>query len=555
MTSIAPRRARLLLLLIGAAAALFLMGLGRLPLFGRDEALYAEAGREMLAGGDWITPRVNGAPFFEKPPLYYWLAAISYRALGASPFAARLPAALMAILTVLLTARIGARAWGPRAGLLAGLALATSLQMAMVGRMGIMDVPLTCLTVLALLAYERWHTGTGLMGGVALGVCVSMAILLKGAAGLIPLGIMGADLAVGVARKARLGRSMALSCGTALLAAAVALVLAAPWFLTMNARHGQAFGSTLFLHEHLKRMLQPMQGHGGPVWSYFPLILFGFFPWVMFVPAGTRSRDSQSHQAHFWRQLSMVWIAAVLVPFSLVSTKLPGYITPLFPALALLAGVGLDRRLRAPGRGPWIAVVVGAPVFAGLVALLPLAAARVGAQVGATQEARRLALPATLWAAGYLVIALGAAAALAGRARQGLGVITAGQVLTLIALLAGILPVLSPFLGGGSAQLALIADQELPESQIVLYETHPETVNFVLRRSVPTCGRRERQWLLARLREEPVALLAPWRERASWRDLPARRTWRAGGQVLLELPKLGPPAAGPSVGAKAERAD
>jgi 4-amino-4-deoxy-L-arabinose transferase-like glycosyltransferase len=282
-------------LLLVLAAAIFLGGLGRLPLFGRDESLYAEAAREMAASGDWVTPRVNGGAFFEKPPLYYWMAAASYRVFGVSPFAARLPAALAGILSVVLVALIGARVWGRRAGLLAGLALATCLQMAIVGRMGIMDMPLAFLTILAMLAYARWVTKAGLLWAVAFGACVGLGVLLKGAAGGIPVGIALMDLAVRAAWGKRLRPSLTIgSIGRAAVALVVSGGIAAPWFMAMSARHGAAFSGTFLVHEHLRRIMQPMQGHGGPFWIYFwvyvPLIAFGFFPWVVLLPAGMLSR-------------------------------------------------------------------------------------------------------------------------------------------------------------------------------------------------------------------------------------------------------------------------
>jgi len=532
-----PRLPRALpfIILCAGTAAIFLIGLGRLPLFGRDEALYAESGREMLATGDWITPQVNGGPFFEKPPLYYWLAAASYRAFGVTPFAARLPAALMAILTVVLVAQIGARVWGRRAGLLAGLALATCLQMAMIGRMGIMDVPLTCLTVLAVLAYERWRCGNGLAGAALFGICLGSAVLLKGAAGLVPLGVAAADSLVRVLLKERLGRPVAVSALTLLLAAGIAAALASPWFIIMSSRHGAAFGSTLFLHEHLRRVLQPMQGHGGPLWIYLPLIAVSFFPWVVFLPPAVVCSDEGSDQARSWRVLCIVWIAVVLIPFSLISTKLPGYVTPLFPPMALLVGAELAQGGR---RRSWVALLIGALVLGALAALLPAAAAKMGQRVGASDEARLLTAPALIWVAGYLVIAFAAAAVLLCRFRNPVEMLVLGQVAAMVALLFGVLPVLSPYLGGGSSGLAELARRELPASRIVLYQTHPENVNFVLQRPVPTYDQHQQQQLVDQLRTAPTALIAPAKDSAFWSSLPARHTWRLGDSVLLDIPKM-----------------
>jgi 4-amino-4-deoxy-L-arabinose transferase-like glycosyltransferase len=525
------RGARLFLLLIAFAAVLFLGGLGRLALFGRDEALYAEAGREMLATGDWVTPRINGAPFFEKPPLYYWLAAGGYWAIGVSPLAARLPSALAAIATVLLTAAVGARVWGARAGLLAGLALATSLQMAVIGRMGILDVPLTCLTLLALVAYGRWVRQDSIGASAAFGVFVGLAVLMKGLAGTIPLAVAVLDALIRVIR----GHRLRVSRSSTAVAAICLLAVAAPWYGAMAALHAGAFGSTLLLREHLTRMVQPMQGHGGPVFYYIVLIAVSFFPWVVFVP-GALLRKEGDDRASFWHTLCVIWIAYILISFSVVRTKLPGYVTPLFPAMALLVGAELDRRLAKPGRAPWIGVAVASAVLAALISLLPELGERLGRRVGAAHEARRLILPVTIWASGYAVIAVGSLLALVRRPRGGLALMAGGQCLVLAAVLIGILPVLSPYLGGAEARLAQLASTELSHSQVVLYRVRPEAVAFVLGRTVPVFTRDQQADAVELLRAAPAALIAPAEEQGFWSRLPARRTWRAGNLVLLDVP-------------------
>ncbi|MCJ7751790.1 MAG: glycosyltransferase family 39 protein, partial [Armatimonadetes bacterium] len=519
-------------LLLGGSAILFLGGLGWLPLFGRDEALYAEAAREMLAGGDWITPYVNGVFFFEKPPLYYWLAGISYSVFGVSPFAARLPAALMAILTIAVTARLAARVWGPRAGLLAGLALATSLQMIMIGRMGILDVPLTCLIALALLAYAQWRRHGGLLAAVAFGTLVGLAMLLKGMAG-------GLAPAVAVVHALAYRRGpRRISVGSVLLAAAAFAVVAAPWFAAIIARHGDTFIDIFIKQQHGQRVTHQMQSHGGPVFYYLALIAISFFPWVVFLPAGIRHREPHDEQKSFWRSLLVVWIAVVLIPFSLVSTKLPGYVTPLFPAMAVLVGVELDRRLTEARRTPWAAALAGALLFGAIFALLPLAGDRLGARVGASHDAWLLVLPTALWVGGYVVIALGGIEGYAGRSRRGIAFLAAGQTVVVGALLIGVLPVLSPYIGGGPADLSLRAQREMPGSRIVLYETRPETVAFALRRTVPVFSHNQKAELMASLKDTPTALIAPTKEAEFWTGLPYRRSWQHGLDVLLEVPAL-----------------
>jgi 4-amino-4-deoxy-L-arabinose transferase-like glycosyltransferase len=398
-----------------------------------------------------------------------------------------------------------------------------------------MDAPLTCLTVLAVLAYERWRHGNGFAGAALFGICLGSAVLLKGAAGLVPVGIAAADSFVRMLRKERLGRPAALSAAALLLAAGIAIAIASPWFIVMGNRHGAAFGSTLFLHEHLRRVLQPMQGHGGPLWTYIPLIAVSFFPWVVFLPSSALRSEDASDRARSWRLLCIVWILVVLVPFSLIRTKLPGYVTPLFPPMALLVGAGLAQ---GGTRRSWLALLVGALALGALAGLLPVAAAKLGARVGASGEARLLIAPALVWVAGYLVMAFAAAAVLLRRSRNPIGMLALGQVAAVVALLFGVLPVLSPYLGAGSSGLAELARRELPGNRIVLYQTHPENVNFVLQRPVPVYDQHQRQQLLDQLRTAPTALIAPARDSAFWSSLPVRRTWRLGDRVLLGIPKM-----------------
>jgi 4-amino-4-deoxy-L-arabinose transferase-like glycosyltransferase len=541
------RRATPFLLLAIGCAIVFLGGLGRLPLLGRDESLYAEAAREMYATGDWVTPRVNGGPFFEKPPLHYWLAAASFRAFGVSPFAARLPAALMGLLAVGLTAAVGARVWGRRTGILAGLALATSLQVALIARMGIMDVPLMCLTMLALLAYARWRTATGgmlLALGAAFGLCVGLAVLLKAMAAILPVAIAGVHWVLcrrspesHGGRRAPGARRAGPALASILLGLAVCLAVAVPWFAIMAKRHGDPFVSTLLGREHLARIVEPMQGHGGFVLYYLPVIAVSFFPWVIFLPPALFSRSRPAHDVQaFWRSLLIVWFAVVLILFSLITTKLPGYVTPLFPAMALLVGVDLDRRLSAPGRGPWIAVIVGAVVLAGLTSFLPTLGARLGERAGAAGAASQLVPGVAVWVGGYVIILVGALLALSRRTLIGLAVVIAGQTTILAACLLGVLPVVSPYLEGGrESRLAGIAARELPDSQVVLYDTRAEAVAFVLGRTVPSYAREERERVLSLSTERPTALIVPTEAGELRRELPVRREWRVGDRLLLDV--------------------
>jgi len=598
----------LLLPILLLACIVFLTGLGRLPLFGRDEALYAEAAREMQASGDWITPRVNGAFFFEKPPLLYWLDALSYSALGPTPLAARLPAALLGVLAIALTVGLTPRVWGRRAGVLAGVMLVTCPLVVMVARMGIMDMPLTLLITASMLLYAHWRRNGGLAPAVGFGLVVGLALLLKGLAGglapaialvhaiayrrtpsHLPLSTFTPSAVEGLGEETttdhRSGDRSPRAVVSVVLAAVVMVIVAAPWFISMIAQHGHAFTQVFIEQQQAQRILKPMQGHGGQnlryvfYLAYYPaLIAFAFFPWVAFLPAalarrppktdgvtaeswspGGRPPDPpspdlergpggeadkpdqrttvrpQTDEQAFWRGLCVVWFLVVLIPFSLISTKLPGYIMPLFPPMALLVAAELDRRLEAPGRAAWIGAIAIGALLAAVFAFLPAYAARFGAKYGVPNAAGLLLLPSATWAAGYLASILGGVQGLRNRPRSGLALMAVGQLVVVGALLFAMLPVLSPYLGGGPAQLAQLAQRELPGRPIILYETRPETVNFVLRRTVPTFSHNQKDQLLTAFRAKPSALIAPADEQAFLRSLAYRKQWRRGLDLLLDV--------------------
>lgn len=528
-----PRRKwRLQLLLLAlVATGIYLAGLGRLPLFGRDEALYAEAAREMLVSGDWVTPRVNGEFFFEKPPLLYWLSAVTYPATGIVPLGARLAGAIMAMATILLIAATTARLWGRRAGFLAGLSLATCLLFAVVGRLGIMDAPLAFLTTVALITYARWRSRGGLLPGLVFGGLLGLGMLLKGLAGGLPAAIALVHLAAHKSRPAR------VSAGSVVVAIIAVAMVAAPWYTAMFMRHGQAFYHVFVEQQHGLRMAQAMQAHGGPCYYYLALLTFAFFPWVVFLPSAVRRAEGESDEQTFWRSLALVWFLVILIPFSLVKTKLPGYIVPLLPAAALLAGIGLDRCLDRPRRWPWFVVAVMGTTFGIAITLLPLLAMRLGERYNASTDAGRLVIPAAVWAGGYAVSFL-AAVHLGRPPRHIINLFTLASLTAVAALLWGLLPILSPYLGGGPAELARFARQRLPSHRIVLYETHPEAVAFVLQRPVPTYSHNQQAELLNALQQEPTALIAPRKEELFLRQLPFGQQWSRGLQVMLEVPRV-----------------
>jgi 4-amino-4-deoxy-L-arabinose transferase-like glycosyltransferase len=355
-------------LLLAVTSALLLLRLGSVPLLGPDEPRYARVAVEMQRSGDWVTPTLQGKAWLEKPPLYYWLAAAGFAALGENEAAARLPSVGAAVLLVGATALFGARVFGRAAGLHAGFILATGLLPFAYGRAAAMDMLLAATVT----------TGVGLLGLRLLGIAgplavtaaaafVGLATLAKGPIGLLLPGlVVGAYL---LARREGRGLAELLSLRSIVAFTAVA----APWYVAIGLAQGRAFVDVFLLNHNLQRFTSTIHSHPGPVYYYLPILLAGLFPWTGFaLPAITGLAPRSSRRDLF----VLLWLVLPLAFFSLAGSKLPGYILPCLPPLALLMGRAADRlvlRQPAPVLGGSRAVALTGLVLAGLVSALPAA--------------------------------------------------------------------------------------------------------------------------------------------------------------------------------------
>lgn len=454
-----PRRALPVAALLAACALVFWVRLGSYGIFDLDEGLYVEASREMLLRGDYVTPRVNGAPFFEKPPLVYWAAAASMRLLGTSEAAARVPAALAMTLLCLLTWALGRRLLGPGVGLLGGLFLALCPLSFGAGRQLTMDALLSLWVAAAIAclamardapprAAARWLDGY--WAACALGV------LTKGAPGLaVPVAVA----AISIALRARRGgapfwqaaRRLAAPRGILLF-----LLIAVPWHVAALAASGDAFVSEYVVRQHIGRFLGGDTSHRAPFWFYVPGFLLGFFPWSLLLPGallGLRGvAPDRTDQTRKTLELLTVWVAVVFVVFSASGSKLVSYILPMYAPAALLAAwrvlcpkpARAARRALAAGLGA--AALSAAGLWALTAAYWPIIAwaeARLGARIVIDEGTEAL----VAWAASALLLValgtgVGCAAALAGRPRAAIGAACVGMAGFLGSAVARGLPVL-----------------------------------------------------------------------------------------------------------------
>jgi len=344
MTHLSGKTALLALLLL--VCALFFFRLGATGLFDADEPAYAGAAREMLQRGDWVTPYFNGQPRFDKPILFYWLILFSYRLFGITEFAVRLWSALAGLGLVVLLWRAARRWVSGDAALWTGVAFSTNLLTALLARAAVTDMLLTFFVTAAILAGlraleepesgNRWPA-RGMWAAMAL------AVMVKGPVGLlIPAMALGGCLVV--LREVRAGlRRLFLWEGPVLF-----LAIAAPWYALALSANGWAFIEGFVIKHHVTRYTGVISSHAGPLWFYLPVVLVGFFPWSGFLPSalwravqaarGRRAGTAGERLA----VACLCWLAGLFVFFSLAGTKLPSYLFPAFPAMALLAGSAIS---------------------------------------------------------------------------------------------------------------------------------------------------------------------------------------------------------------------
>jgi len=382
-------------LLLALCGVLFFWNLGALGLTDRDEGRNAEAGREMLETGDWISPTFNYEPRYAKPALVYWLMSASYKVFGVSAFAARFPSALFGTGLVLMLYLFLARLRDPITALLAALMLALNLQMIALNRMALTDSVLIFFTTLSLFAFWLGFQTTQARRHW-LWICylaMGLGTLAKGPVGfLVPL----ITVALYLSLTKQWGQFW--QDGKPLAGIALCTVIALPWYTIMWWLHGSEYTAAAQANT-VGRFLKPMEGHSFGFLFYVPVLLLGFFPWsgwLLFAwPAAYKNWREARRQ---WRKMqarteelltstplppeplltdaeglphapgpaphctlpltahpsdklewfAAAWIFATFVFFSLSSTRLPHYIGPLFPAAAILTALYWSRCVAEP---------------------------------------------------------------------------------------------------------------------------------------------------------------------------------------------------------------
>ncbi len=358
-------------LLLTISALLTLPNLGATSLWDVDEGVNAQAAREMRDNGTWVIPTFNYQLRTAKPVMLYWLQRASYATFGVSEWSARLPSVFAAWLTVLLTYELARRMFGRATGLLAGIVLASAFEFSMLAHAATPDATLLLYTVLTYFLFWSFHEGGSNRWWMPTAAACGLAMLTKGPVGVALPGLV---FLLYFAWNRELSRLLDRRFFGALL---VFLLVAGPWYGLVTAETRGEWARVFFGRENLQRFSMPMENHRGPFFYHAAALLVLFVPWSIFLLAavwyGVKAARLPTEPRPF--RFLVCWFGSYLVFFSAAATKLPNYMLPVYPALAILTARFLTRwhageltlpRWTMPGAVAGL-VLVGVAVVGGLL--------------------------------------------------------------------------------------------------------------------------------------------------------------------------------------------
>jgi 4-amino-4-deoxy-L-arabinose transferase-like glycosyltransferase len=355
----------------------YLYRLSAVGLIGPDEPRYASIAREMARSGDWITPRLWGGPWFEKPPLLYWMSGIGFR-LGLGPeLAPRLPVALMAVAFLIFYWWILNREFGSSAAWFATLILGTCGGWLGFSQVGVTDLPMTATFSAAMLLALPWIARRDSRFLPAASALLGLAVLAKSGVPIVlalPLvwwgrkkvGVLASEERVQGDPRGPEGPPHRYWLVRVILPL---LIVAVPWHVICYLRNGRIFPYTLFVQHQFQRLTSGALQHSQRWWYYLPVFIGLLLPWsplLLLLARRAAFRDPR-------RQFLLAWVVFGLVFFSVAPNKLAGYVLPLLPAAAVLMALALDE---TAGARYWlagcalllVAILVAAPILPAAVA-------------------------------------------------------------------------------------------------------------------------------------------------------------------------------------------
>lgn len=323
------KKIALIFLLLLSVFVMF-YNLGSVPLLDPDEPVYAETPKEMLASGDMLSPKIYGYYWFDKPPMYYWMVAGSYKIFGINDFAARFPSAMLGVAFIFAIYYFANKFFNEKVALYSSLILLTSVEFFYLSKAAVTDITLTLFLSIALFLFMRkkyyWFY-----------IFAGLATLTKGPIGIVfPAFIIFIYLLI--TRNFNELKNMKIPVGVILFS-----IVALPWYIYMYLTHGNIFIETFLGFHNITRFTSPEHPSGVLWYYYIPVLLIGFFPWSTVMVQAVYKSITQYKDKFNELLFLNIWVFFILIFFSISQTKLVSYILPLFPPLAIITGWFLDQ--------------------------------------------------------------------------------------------------------------------------------------------------------------------------------------------------------------------
>ncbi|HXN24176.1 MAG TPA: glycosyltransferase family 39 protein [Candidatus Dormibacteraeota bacterium] len=512
----APTNVGWILLILAALYVGYFSHLGALGFVGPDEPRYAWVAREMVESGDWVTPRLYGKPWFEKPVLYYWGAAAAFKLFGVSEASARLPSAISALLATLALAWLAWRTYGPKTPRFLFVMLPLTVAMIGFSHAAAPDMPFAAMLTLAMVCAAVILGVTNPRSSnsqspisrvnraplVAFGFFLGVASLAKGPAAIILAGGATFLWALGTKRwrdAFRLTHPMSIAafCATAL-----------PWYV-LCARRNPDFLRIFIVEHNFARFLTPVFQHVRPFWFFAPVILLGVLPWTLVVVSIGRDVLRKYRAATLSRSLlwfSGCWALVPILFFSLSKSKLPGYILPSFPPLILLfarniVGAESDRHRKEK----WL-VLAQAGMFVALGIAAKILQSRIAGGVDLLLPPWRIQFIYVAIAGGILMACLGL------WRRRGSTVVMPGAVLMLVLVgivQGGLGDIDSIYFSRDATKLASAVYPAIDPKSAFVYQVpraQHYSLNFYLHRELPewTPQQQNAGWIFTSFKQRAV---------------------------------------------------
>jgi 4-amino-4-deoxy-L-arabinose transferase-like glycosyltransferase len=507
--------------------------LGSITLFDVDEAVFSEATKEMVLSGNWITPTYDGVNRYDKPILFYWLMAASYKAFGINELGARFPSAAAGFILAVALFFFIRKVFGQQTAFHGALAFTLSLYFFVYSHAAVTDMVLTLFITLSLFSFflassEGEQRGKRRVYTYGFYLFSALAFLTKGLIGIVfPFGI--AIVYLFATEGAKGVKRVFDARGIVLF-----VLVAAPWYVAEFAVNGKEFLMQFFVKHHFERYLDVISGHRGPVYYYIPVLIVGLLPWVAFLPAGIRNvfRDlrhvggnstARRQQESRLNLFAFVWFALIIVFFSFSTTKLPNYILSAVPAAVILIASGMtaqDARWRK--------------ISQAMAAVLSLVAGTAFAVSG--RYLLKAGIADTNWTIVAAVI-LFAIAALSFYAfvKKPLQPYVEGLMLAFLLLLSvTALPLAGNFLQGSLHRFSIYARENLGVNErIIAYKANNPSIVFYSGHRVINVGGQEE--LAALLREgKGKIVIAKTKDPGDLEKLGLALVDKGGGYALLE---------------------